>query len=139
MKILAHGDIIDAGESVFTAAVKRDRQVVRATFTGVVRIENPSEQLRPFVGELEALLPELAASGGIDDIQLDFTQLRFCNSNGFYAIMDITETIYRHLGGPVSVRRLIDDDWQQETLPILLDYDAEEINARTTFDDVAQL
>ncbi len=70
---------------------------------------------------------------------LDFTELEFCNSNGFYVIMDIVELVYLLLPGPVLVRRLQEDDWQQETLPILLNLDEETIAARTTFEDVREL
>ena len=70
---------------------------------------------------------------------MDFTGLSFCNSNGFYVIMDITELIYQSVDGPVVVKRLEEDDWQQETLPILLDIEEEEVGARTLFEDVKEL
>jgi hypothetical protein len=34
---------------------------------------------------------------------------------------------------------LKDDDWQQETLPILLNVDEPEIEARTTFEEFADI
>jgi hypothetical protein len=53
--------------------------------------------------------------------------------------MDITELIYQSVDGPVVVKRLEEDDWQQETLPILLDIEEEEVGARTRFEDVKDL
>lgn len=70
---------------------------------------------------------------------LDFTELRFCNSNGFYVIMDIVEAAYQNVPGQVTVRRLLGDDWQQETLPILLNADEEAISQRTSYSDVQDL
>jgi hypothetical protein len=37
------------------------------------------------------------------------------------------------------VRRLEDDDWQQETLPILLNVDEPSIAKRTTFKEFAEI
>jgi hypothetical protein len=70
---------------------------------------------------------------------IDFSELEFCNSNGFYVIMDIIETVYGKVSGPVLVRRLEEDDWQQETLPILLNLDEASVAARTTFEDVREI
>jgi hypothetical protein len=39
----------------------------------------------------------------------------------------------------VLVRRLEEDDWQQETLPILLNLDEASVAARTTFEDVREI
>jgi len=39
----------------------------------------------------------------------------------------------------VIVRRIEQDDWQQETLPILLNIEEEEIASRTQFEDVRAL
>ena len=75
----------------------------------------------------------------IGRIEFDFKELDFCNSNGFYIIMDITEMIINTIGGPITVKRLKGDDWQQETLPILLNVDEPEIEARTTFEEFADI
>jgi hypothetical protein len=74
----------------------------------------------------------------IERTVIDFTELEFCNSNGFYIIMDIIELVYAAATGPVLVRRLEEDDWQQETLPILLNLDEAAVAARTSFEDVAR-
>ena len=74
-----------------------------------------------------------------DAVELDFQDLSFCNSNGFYIIMDIVEFIYNDAKGPVVVKRLKGDDWQQETLPILLNTDEPEISERTTFKEFSEL
>ena len=135
MKVLSYGDIMDGGHSVFTSVAKIDVSHLEVTFTGVIRVENPHKELKKYLDELGQLLPD----SGAERATLDFTGLSFCNSNGFYVIMDITELVYQNVDGPVIVKRLQEDDWQQETLPILLDIDEEEIGARTTFEDVREL
>lgn len=135
MKVLAYGDIMHRGQSVFTATVKLDGDLLIVTFNGVIRVDNPQKQLQPFLDELEELLPDLE----VVETCLDFTELKFCNSNGFYVMMDMIEAVYQNIEGPVRVRRLVEDDWQQETLPILLDLDEEEIRGRTRFEDVAEI
>jgi hypothetical protein len=85
--------------------------------------------------ELDQLIPKEK----IGRIEFDFKELNFCNSNGFYIIMDIAEMIITTTKGPITVKRLKDDDWQQETLPILLNVDEPEIEARTTFEEFAAI
>lgn len=131
MKVLAYGDIMDGGTSVFTSVSKIDGSKLYVKFGGMIRIDNPYNHLESYLNELEALLP----SHDIDEVDLDFKDLTFCNSNGFYIIMDISEMIMNNSRGPIVVNRLSDDDWQQETLPILLDVDEPEIAERTTFED----
>ncbi|MCB9529743.1 MAG: hypothetical protein R3F65_13495 [bacterium] len=135
MKVLTYGDIMHRGQSVFTSTARLDDDVLHVTFTGVVRVDNPQKQLQPYIDALEAELPALDVASAV----LDFTELRFCNSNGFYVIMDIIEVIYNGFEGPVKVRRLKEDDWQQETLPILLDLDEDDIRERTSFEDVREI
>jgi hypothetical protein len=53
--------------------------------------------------------------------------------------MDIAEMIIGTTKGPITVKRLKDDDWQQETLPILLNVDEAEIGVRTTFEEFADI
>jgi hypothetical protein len=132
VKILSYGDIMQGGISVFESVATLDGRRLKFSFAGVIRIDNPYKHLEPQLKELENVLSPAA----IDEVEIDFTKLRFCNSNGFYVIMDICEALYGHTKGPVTVRRLHGDDWQQETLPILLDLDSVEIAERTTFDDV---
>ncbi len=135
MRILAYGDIMDGGSSVFTSVAKIDDSTLIISFTGVIRIDNPYRHLEGYMHELEELLQELPA----ERIELDFRELAFCNSNGFYIIMDITEMVMEQVAGPIVVKRLQEDDWQQETLPILLNVDEPEIEARTTFEESAAL
>ncbi len=135
MKILTYGDIMDGGVSVFTSVAKLDAGKLIVSFDGVIRIDNPYKHLTNYLNELESVLPKQQ----IDAIELDFQELGFCNSNGFYIIMDITEMIYTNSNGPVVVKRLKDDDWQQETLPILLNTDEPEIDKRTTFEEFQEL
>ncbi|MCB9761464.1 MAG: hypothetical protein H6739_16595 [Alphaproteobacteria bacterium] len=135
MKVLTYGDIMDGGRSVFTSVAKLDGNRLLVSFMGVIRVDNPHKELKRYLDDLGRMLPDL----DVEETEFDFTELLFCNSNGFYVIMDITELIYQSVDGPVTVRRLKVDDWQQETLPILLDVDEEEIGARTTFQDVAEI
>jgi len=135
VKILTYGDIMHRGQSVFTSTARLDGDALHVAFTGSIRVDNPLKQLQGYITELADALPDLTLERAL----LDFTELTFCNSNGFYVIMDIIEAVYMNFEGPVLVRRLEGDDWQQETLPILLDLDEDEIRERTTFEDVAEI
>ena len=105
------------------------------TFSGVIRVDNPYRHLENFINELEEKLTKTP----IFEIEIDFRELNFCNSNGFYVIMDIMEIIYNKIPASVLVKRLKNDDWQQETLPILLNTDEPEISDRTTFEEFVEL
>ena len=135
MKILTYGEIMDGGRSVFTSVAKLDRKKFVLSFSGVIRVDNPYRYLEIYIDELENELSEL----DIDTIELDFRELNFCNSNGFYVIMDITEIVFNASNVPLVVDRLKDDDWQQETLPILLNVDEPEIERRISFQEYAEL
>jgi len=135
LKVLTYGDIMDGGVSAFTSVSQIDNSRLIVTFGGTIRIDNPYKQLENYLSELEGLLPKLR----IATVELDFQELSFCNSNGFYIIMDIAEVIMENSEGPIVVKRLSDDDWQQETLPILLNVDEPEIAERTTFEDHVSL
>jgi hypothetical protein len=135
LKVLAFGEIMDGGASVFSSVAKVDADLLIVSFGGSIRIDNPYRYLEQFLLELEQLLPKEK----IGRIEFDFKELDFCNSNGFYIIMDITEMIIDTIGGPITVKRIKGDDWQQETLPILLNVDEPEIEARTTFEEFADI
>lgn len=135
MRVLAYGDIMDGGISVFNSVARIDGAKLIFSFNGVIRIDNPYRHLEGFLRELE----EIVSKEKIDEVEFDFNELNFCNSNGFYVIMDITELIINKIQGPIVVKRLKDDDWQQETLPILLNTDEPEINERTTFIDISEI
>jgi hypothetical protein len=129
LKVLAFGEIMDGGTSVFRSVAKVDAGLLIVSFGGSIRIDNPYRYLEQYLLELEQILPQEE----ISRIELDFKELDFCNSNGFYIIMDISEMIIGSINGPITVKRLKGDDWQQETLPILLNVDEPEIEARITF------
>ena len=135
MNVLCYGEIMDGGVSVFHCIASEDEGSFTLTLAGVVRIDNPYRHLK----ELLETLPGTLHARPLSSAVLDFSKLEFCNSNGFYVIMDIVEIVYASVPGPVLVRRLQEDDWQQETLPILLNLDEESIAARTTFEDVREL
>lgn len=135
MNILTYGEIMDGGASVFHCVARDDAGSLLVTFSGVVRVDNPARHLAELLADLRQLLPGRA----IERTVIDFTELEFCNSNGFYVIMDIIETVYGKVSGPVLVRRLEEDDWQQETLPILLNLDEAEVAARTNFEEVREI
>jgi hypothetical protein len=135
MNVLTYGEIMDGGASVFHCVAREDEGTFLLSFSGVVRIDNPYRHLAGLLQDLREILPKRTISRSV----LDFSELEFCNSNGFYVIMDIVEIVYACVPGPVLVRRLQEDDWQQETLPILLNLDEETIAARTTFEDVREL
>jgi len=135
LKVLTYGDIMDGGKSVFTSVAKLDGAKLILSFSGVIRVDNPYRHLENFVNELEEKLTKTP----IFEIEIDFRELNFCNSNGFYVIMDITEIIYNKVPASVLVKRLKNDDWQQETLPILLNTDEPDISDRTVFEEFAEL
>ncbi len=135
MKVLAFGEIMDGGISVFSSVAKVDTDLLIISFGGSIRIDNPYRYLEQYLLELEQLLQQEK----IGRIEFDFKELDFCNSNGFYIIMDITEMIINAIPAPITVKRLEGDDWQQETLPILLNVDEPEIESRTTFEEFAAI
>ena len=116
MKVLTYGDIMDGGTSVFTSVVKIDGKKMILSFSGVIRVDNPYKHLESYINDLDEELRRT----DVENIELHFRELNFCNSNGFYVIMDLIEIVYDSKNVPVIVNRLKDDDWQQETLPILL-------------------
>lgn len=135
MKVIAFGEIMDGGVSVFSSVAKVDADLLIVSFGGSIRIDNPYKYLEQYLSELDQLIPR----ENIGRIEFDFKDLDFCNSNGFYIIMDIAEMIIGTTKGPITVKRLKDDDWQQETLPILLNVDEAEIGVRTTFEEFADI
>jgi len=75
----------------------------------------------------------------VEHIEFDFRELSFCNSNGFYVIMDITELVVNQFDCPISVKRLSGDDWHQETLPILLNAQEPAIRDRLSLEQYDQV
>jgi hypothetical protein len=135
MKIITFGEIVDAGQSVFHSVLSVDGRSLKHRFEGVIRVDNPYRSLKDHIDEIPKKVEGLA----IDEVLIDFAELRFCNSNGFYVIMDIVEALYASASdAKVTVRRLDDDDWQRETLPILLNVDDESIGRRTSFTNVRE-
>ena len=135
MKIITFGEIVDAAQSVFHSVLSVDGRSLKHRFEGVIRVDNPYRSLKDHIDEIPKKVEGLA----IDEVLIDFAELRFCNSNGFYVIMDIVEAIYTSASdAKVTVRRLDDDDWQRETLPILLNVDDESIGRRTSFTNVRE-
>jgi hypothetical protein len=134
LKVLSYGDITDLGVSVFTSVTKIDNNKLILSFSGVIRIDNPYKHLENYLNELEPIVP----AQQIEAIEFDFQELSFCNSNGFYIIMDITELVIDNTSCPIVVKRLKDDDWQQETMPILLNIDEPEIAERITFVELSE-
>ena len=126
---------MDGGTSVFSSVTKVDADLLIVSFGGSIRIDNPYKYLEQYLLELDQVIPKEK----IGRIEFDFKELDFCNSNGFYIIMDITEMIIDATKGPITVKRLKDDDWQQETLPILMNVDEPEIEVRTTFEEFAAI
>lgn len=133
MKVLAYGEIMDAGVSVFHSVAKVDEQHLIVTFEGVVRVDNPYRYLHSYLEKLLEILPHQS----ITHVTMDFVKMRFCNDNGFYVIMDIVDAVYNAVPGPITARRIVDDDWQCVTLPILLNLSEDSNSARTTFEDVS--
>jgi hypothetical protein len=135
VKILTYGEIMERGTSLFTAIAQLSEEQLQVKFSGSIRVENPYKHLSPYIQDLETKLKEDRISSTV----LDFTQLRYCNSNGFYVLMDIIDAIYRNVPGNVQVTRLSSDDWHQETLPVLLNLEDSAIRARTTMEDETEV
>lgn len=135
MRVLAYGDITDGGTTVFTSVTSIDGTTLTVSFSGLIRIDDPYRHLESYLEELSRILP----TNTIRKIELDFQELSFCNSNGFYIIMDIAELVIGRYDCKIEVKRLEDDDWQQETLPILLNVVEPSIAKRTTFKEFADI
>jgi len=86
LKVLAFGEIMDGGASVFSSVAKVDADLLIVSFGGSIRIDNPYRYLEQYLLELEQLLPQEK----IARIEFDFKELDFCNSNGFYIIIALT-------------------------------------------------
>ena len=132
MRLLTYGEIIERGTSRFTVAAQIGGEEVQLKMSGAVRVDNPYKYLSDFVAELKVRLREERAGSAV----LDFTDLTYCNSVGFYVLMDIIEAVYESVPGTVTIKRLKDDDWQQESLPILLDLDNEAVGRRTIVQEI---
>jgi hypothetical protein len=132
MKFLATAEIITEGKTVFTASSFLRGSTVLLNFHGELRVEHPYKHMQNFIDDLAAKLPKET----IEKALLDFSRLDFCNSNGFYTIMDAIELVYRIPEIPIEVKRNPEDDWQKETLPILLNIEQAEVGKRTSFTDL---
>jgi hypothetical protein len=135
VKILTYGEIMEGGTSLFTAIAQVSEDRLQVKFAGSIRVENPYKHLSCYIQDLESKLKE----DKINSTVLDFTQLKYCNSNGFYVLMDIIDVIYRNVPGTVQVNRLCNDDWHQETLPVLLNMEDDSVGSRTTLEDQADI
>jgi hypothetical protein len=133
MKVLTYGEIMDAGVSVFHSVAKLDEQHLIVTFEGIIRVASAYRYLHTYLEELAKVLPRQS----ITRVTMDFVKMSFCNDNSFYVLMDIVDAVYNAVPGPVTVRRIASNDWQNVTLPYLLNLNEEHIAARTTFEDVA--
>jgi len=135
MTVLTRGAVMADELTVFeVVAARDDEDRLVLTFEGVLRADNPYRHLWSFLEELGRILPERAFAS----VRMDFTRMRFANDNCFYVIMDIVDAVYTGVPGvPVIVRRGANEDWQQETVPILLNLSEDTIAARTTFEEVA--
>ena len=135
MKLLTYGEIMDKGHSAFTAAAHALDGRLTLKLTGAVRVENPYGHLAPFLDELKVKLAKEELKEGV----IDFTELTYCNSIGFYILMDMIELVFKQVSGMIAVRRLEDDDWQQESLPILLNLEEETVQSRTVIEEVREI
>jgi hypothetical protein len=135
MSILTYGEIMDGGNSMFTVISELEDSRLIVKFKGVVRVDNPYKHLSCYLKDMQVKLPELKISQAV----IDFTDLQYCSSNGFYVLMDIIEVIYDYFPGKIIIKRLFNDDWQQETLPILINIDDNLIKQRTTFENIEEV
>lgn len=126
---------MENGVSLFTAIAQLNGKELRVKFSGSIRVENPYKQLESYIQDLDAQLRQNKISSTV----LDFTGLSYCNSNGFYVLMDIIDVIYGIVPGGVQVNRLSRDDWHQETLPVLLNLEDREICFRTSLKDCVEI
>ena len=135
MRLLTYGEIMDKGSSAFTAAAHALDGRLTLKLTGAVRVENPYHHLTPFLDELKVKLGEEELNEGV----IDFTELKYCNSIGFYILMDMIELVFQRISGMIAVRRLEDDDWQQESLPILLNLEEDSVKSRMVIEEVREI
>ncbi|MBN2532413.1 MAG: hypothetical protein JXB88_05950 [Spirochaetales bacterium] len=133
MIILTYGEIIEAGSSVFTCVAMLDDGKLVIHFKGVIQVDNPDKELASFIEELTMKLDKET----VYSCDLDFTELHYCNSNGFYTLMDIIDVIYTCTNCSITIKRLTRDDWHYEILPILLNLDDMNIAERTSILEVS--
>jgi hypothetical protein len=131
MQILLFDEIIENGNSIFSIITELENQTLIVNFKGELRTEHPYKELEYFIENFGPTISELS----LQDAHIDFTDLRYCNSNGFYIIVDIMDLIYSNCQGKITVRRLFDDDWHQETLPVLLNVHEEQNRERIIIED----
>lgn len=134
MKDLCSGQISEGSKREFISSASLDDhgQLV-VTLEGIIRVDDSTQLLSGYIRELARSLASLQVPAAL----VDFTRLRFCNSTGFYAVMDILDAVYKQVSGPVTLRRLAEDEWHTETLPLLLIALGDGTGARTSFEDVA--
>ena len=132
MRIITYGEIMDKGNSSFIAITQMDGDHLIVEFKGEIRCDNPYRHLADYIDEMEKKLGDEA----MERVTINFNEFKYCNSNGFYVLMDIIEIIYKMSKGEVCISRLKIDDWQQRTLPILLNLEDDGVRARTTVKDM---
>jgi len=133
MNILTRGQVMNEGRLTFESIVAVDDQNrLVVTLMGSLRVDNPYRHLHKHLEDLNRILPGQTFAS----VLFDFAQLGFCHDHCFYVIMDIVDAVYLHVLAPVKVRRVINDDWQYETVPILLNLEDTANAVRTTFEDV---
>lgn len=127
------GRIYEGTRRVFLVqAASSEPDMLVVNFEGMIRVDDSGKILSGYIKELDRFLSEHVAAKAM----LDFTKLQFCNSTGFYTVMDILEVVYRKVPGRVLIRRLTDDDWHTETLPLLLVALGPDVAVRTDYQDV---
>lgn len=129
------GRIYEGTRRVFLVqAANSEADTLLVSFEGIIRADDSGKILSGYIKELDRFLSEHAAVNAV----LDFTKLQFCNSTGFYTVMDILDVVYRRVPGRVLIRRLADDDWHTETLPLLLVTLGADVAVRTIYQDVSE-
>lgn len=133
METLCRGEIIESNRVVFVSETAiDDKNQLLVTLAGIIRVSDPQQFFSEYTKNISIKLPSLPTKSVI----IDFSKFVFCNSTGFYLVLDIVESIYCHFPGTIIIRRLLDSEWQIETLPILLRAIGEQIIPRTIFEDI---
>ena len=106
MKIITYGEIMDKGSSSFIALTQLDGDHLLVDFKGEIRTDNPYRHLADYIEEMEKHL----VAEQVERVTINFTEFKYCNSNGFYVLMDIIEIIYAMSKGDVYIKRIQTDD-----------------------------
>jgi hypothetical protein len=82
---------LQVSEEKYSATVHQGVMGTRVSFRGTISTPNPAAVLNPFVEAVHAQLVQ----AGARDVQVDFSELEFCNSSGFKSFVHWLQLIQK--------------------------------------------